>query len=398
MDQDTDCRYDLTSMYESLKLDEEKKDELVKYINAYDIDATNNLLSTNFNNSMSEALDDDDVSDIIGFNDIDSEYVQDDYNDSEYYFNEDDYEPYEEALKPKRKTHKGFPKKNNHIEKEITRLENPVFKWTNIFQSRINNNRTKSPSTLRKEFIAELSNKNLSNKDQWSILTNLDWDESYTDDIPDTLKEDFDTDIIIIKAIDDVYKKRGEIESDEAVMEIENKLEDQGITIDADHLGDMLVKSQEMIDIGIGIDLQESLTTQIDGLAKRYDHKDGYESVKDILFNIAGNGGTEVISKVAGSYMIESKPIKESIEEATIEDVNDFIEETKERFPGSEAIYDGDTNTIKITLHKEEELEEGFDEEDIEAEENYGESEYHDLGIDTRTGLKVTEYECPGWL
>lgn len=40
----------------------------------------------------------------------------------------------------------------------------------------------------------------------------------------------------------------------------------------------------------------------------------------------------------------------ESIENIPIEDIDKFVAEVKERFPGSEVIYDGDTNTIKITL------------------------------------------------
>ena len=47
-----------------------------------------------------------------------------------------------------------------------------------------------------------------------------------------------------------------------------------------------------------------------------------------------------------------SNKTNESIEDNSIEDIDKFVAEVKEKFPGSEAIYDGDTNTIKITLDK----------------------------------------------
>lgn len=46
----------------------------------------------------------------------------------------------------------------------------------------------------------------------------------------------------------------------------------------------------------------------------------------------------------------DARHINESIDCETIEDIDNFISDVKTRFPGSEAIYDGDTNTIKITL------------------------------------------------
>ena len=60
MDINTDCKYNLTRMYESLILDEEKKEKLVKYIDAYDIDATNKLLSNEMSSQgLMEYYDDD---------------------------------------------------------------------------------------------------------------------------------------------------------------------------------------------------------------------------------------------------------------------------------------------------------------------------------------------------
>ena len=44
------------------------------------------------------------------------------------------------------------------------------------------------------------------------------------------------------------------------------------------------------------------------------------------------------------------KVIKEDIDSTPIEDIEAFITEVQERFPGSEAIYDGDHNEIRITL------------------------------------------------
>ena len=45
MDKDTDCRYDLTNLYEACNLDDKKKRDLAKYITAYDIEGTNKFLS-----------------------------------------------------------------------------------------------------------------------------------------------------------------------------------------------------------------------------------------------------------------------------------------------------------------------------------------------------------------
>lgn len=49
--------------------------------------------------------------------------------------------------------------------------------------------------------------------------------------------------------------------------------------------------------------------------------------------------------------------LKEDITETPIEDIDKFTAEVKERFPGSEVIFDGDTNTIKITLDDKKEEE-----------------------------------------
>lgn len=51
-----------------------------------------------------------------------------------------------------------------------------------------------------------------------------------------------------------------------------------------------------------------------------------------------------------GKPYIKDASANESIEDNSIEDIDKFVAEVKEKFPGSEAIYDGDTHTIKITL------------------------------------------------
>ena len=73
MDRDTSCKYDLTTMYESVSLTEDKKKELVKYIDAYDIDATNKFLG---NEVSSQGL---------------TEFYDDDFSDDlSYYYSEED--------------------------------------------------------------------------------------------------------------------------------------------------------------------------------------------------------------------------------------------------------------------------------------------------------------------
>lgn len=46
MDQKTEGKYDLTTLYDACDLNEEDKKELVQYVNNYDIDATNKFLTT----------------------------------------------------------------------------------------------------------------------------------------------------------------------------------------------------------------------------------------------------------------------------------------------------------------------------------------------------------------
>lgn len=83
--------------------------------------------------------------------------------------------------------------------------------------------------------------------------------------------------------------------------------------------------------------------------------KDAVKKLKQVLFS---KKSTAALLSTIATYMTGEKvakvgkPIKEDITEKTIDELEDFINETKRRFPGSEAIYDGDTNTIKITLDK----------------------------------------------
>ena len=60
MDKNTNLQYNLTPLYESMRLSEDKKNELVKYLDNYDIDATNKLLSNEFQaQGLAESVDDD---------------------------------------------------------------------------------------------------------------------------------------------------------------------------------------------------------------------------------------------------------------------------------------------------------------------------------------------------
>lgn len=64
LDRKTDARYDLTTLYEACKLDDEDKQQLVKYIDAYDHPATINKFLSSKCDAITEALGDDDVSDM----------------------------------------------------------------------------------------------------------------------------------------------------------------------------------------------------------------------------------------------------------------------------------------------------------------------------------------------
>ena len=64
LDRKTDARYDLTTLYEACKLDDDDKQKLVKYIDAYDHPATINKFLSSKCDAITEALGDDDVSDM----------------------------------------------------------------------------------------------------------------------------------------------------------------------------------------------------------------------------------------------------------------------------------------------------------------------------------------------
>lgn len=71
MDRATDCEFDLTSLYEACCLDDKKKEKLVQYIDAYDIDATNKFLSNEATSQglmeeVADDLSDDELKDIMG--------------------------------------------------------------------------------------------------------------------------------------------------------------------------------------------------------------------------------------------------------------------------------------------------------------------------------------------
>jgi hypothetical protein len=59
IDKLTDCKYDLTSLYESCRLDEKKKEQLVKYIDAYDHEGMSRFLQNEVGGCMTENCGDD---------------------------------------------------------------------------------------------------------------------------------------------------------------------------------------------------------------------------------------------------------------------------------------------------------------------------------------------------
>ena len=90
MDRDTDCRYDLTTLYEACNLDEKKKSKLIQYIDSYDIEGTNKFLTNEASNvglmeNTSDDLDDvdcEDCSESFIFEDIGDNYTLDDIVES----------------------------------------------------------------------------------------------------------------------------------------------------------------------------------------------------------------------------------------------------------------------------------------------------------------------------
>lgn len=67
----------------------------------------------------------------------------------------------------------------------------------------------------------------------------------------------------VLAVINDVYSDKGNIDSDEAISEIEKRIKQQGITADADYLGDMIIKSAEMFDVlGEGLTKRDTQTLE----------------------------------------------------------------------------------------------------------------------------------------
>lgn len=59
IDKLTDCKYDLTSLYEACRLDEKKKEKLVQYIDAYDHEGMSKFLQNEVGGCMNESCTDD---------------------------------------------------------------------------------------------------------------------------------------------------------------------------------------------------------------------------------------------------------------------------------------------------------------------------------------------------
>lgn len=78
----------------------------------------------------------------------------------------------------------------------------------------------------------------------------VDFSPEFIAQYSNDLQEDtsIETNEKAIKVINDVYNEKGDIDSDESIAEIEKRIKQQGITMDADSLGDILIKSAEMID------------------------------------------------------------------------------------------------------------------------------------------------------
>lgn len=78
MDKNTDCKYDLTSLYEACNLDDKNKQKLVQYINAYESpENIGKFLQTNGFPGMSEAVEDDIADDEL------KEWIFDDEEESD---------------------------------------------------------------------------------------------------------------------------------------------------------------------------------------------------------------------------------------------------------------------------------------------------------------------------
>lgn len=126
---------------------------------------------------------------------------------------------------------------------------------------------------------------------------------------------------------------------------------------------------------------KSSVSKYVSEQMKRNPEEDGWPGiVKDITDKVLSRASTikyEIDNCVRGAYIsgttiddlikslrylkndlidaidqlqADARHINESIDCETIEDIDNFISDVKSRFPGSEAIYDGDTHSIKITL------------------------------------------------
>lgn len=128
-------------------------------------------------------------------------------------------------------------------------------------------------------------------------------------------------DLKIIKVINDIYEKNGEIKSEKSVEEIKTGLSDAGLRVTDKYLKAMLDKSQEMLDAGIGDIEKESITEDVEKtfegpvtdkeleLSKLIADgiKDEYETIKlynDIAF-IARKHGRDDIAKLIDNINTE---------------------------------------------------------------------------------------------
>lgn len=95
-----------------------------------------------------------------------------------------------------------------------------------------------------------------------------------------------------------------------------------------------------------------------DDLAKDYLDEIKVDVVHDAVMNALSEAGVmdyEDIDLTMVDFFVEDseETISESIEGAAITDVEAFIKEAKQKFPGSDAYYDGDTNSIIVMLKNE---------------------------------------------
>lgn len=178
--------------------------------------------------------------------------------------------------------------------------------------------------------------------------------------------------------------------------DIRESLNEATVTDYKGSLSNILVKNQDKIS---KMTTKGEIVKFLDSITNEVRDKNYLETVKRNMQKKNDFGALQYIYGIilSGEGRGVKESINENISDMSIEDVEAFTDEVKKRFPGSEAIYDGDTNTIKITLDKNNITEDiGKDIDEYQQWVDYDMKRYHKISDKTndeirKAGLQVVK-------